>query len=125
MYLTTTTDEVIEQFLQEAASTMAIDQRQNGRYPFFCPVTITPHDAAETKLSAFMRNISRSGIGLLHNGRLETQLVGQGPQVKASEDPLPELSHARRGETIEEFVLAHDDHLQQLGVVRLEVTDHA
>ncbi len=75
MHLTTTTDEVIEQFLQEAASTMAIDQRQNGRYPFFCPVTITPHDAAETKLSAFMRNISRSGIGLLHNGRLETQRV--------------------------------------------------
>ena len=73
MYLSTTTDEIIEQFLQEAASTMAADRRQAGRYPFFRRVTITPYDAAETKFSAFVRDISSSGIGLLHNRPLETQ----------------------------------------------------
>ena len=75
MYLTIPADEVIEQFLLEAASTMATDQRQTGRYPFFRPVTITPQDAAKTKLTAFIRDISPSGIGLLHNMRLETQRV--------------------------------------------------
>ncbi len=53
MYLTTTTDEVIEQFLQEAASTMAAERRQTGRYPFLSSSDDHTHDAAETKLPAW------------------------------------------------------------------------
>ena len=41
------------------------DRRQDQRFPFFQPVTITAEHSRPVALSAFSRDISESGIGLL------------------------------------------------------------
>jgi hypothetical protein len=48
------------------------DQRVSQRYPFFRPVTITIGGCGGKKVSAFSRDISPSGIGLLHSMPLDT-----------------------------------------------------
>ena len=69
------TDEAIAECVREAGSATTADRRQNRRYPFFRPITITIGGAEGTKLPAFSRDISRAGIGLLHNAPLEPQHV--------------------------------------------------
>lgn len=47
------------------------ERRSQIRHPFFAPVSLRPDGAATTQLSAFSRDISFEGIGLLHNYSLE------------------------------------------------------
>jgi hypothetical protein len=51
--------------LVEKARAVHDDRRQDQRYPFFQPVTITAEHSRPVALSAFSRDISESGIGLL------------------------------------------------------------
>ena len=51
------------------------ERRATDRQPFFRPVTINTHAGVGKKYSAFSRDISASGIGLLHNMPLELEEV--------------------------------------------------
>jgi len=66
-----TTDEVILEWIQQASDETADKRHNNRRYPFFRRVTMTIDHSQQTKLSAFSRDISSSGIGLLHNVPVE------------------------------------------------------
>ena len=62
--------------LVEKARTGCHDElRQSRRFPFFQPVTIDTREAGATCLSAFSRDISAWGIGLLLNSPLKLQMV--------------------------------------------------
>ena len=43
------------------------DRRAHERYPFFRPVTITGENSELRRFSAFSRDISSGGMGLVHN----------------------------------------------------------
>jgi hypothetical protein len=58
----------IYQLLVEAQSKENKDRRRDVRYAFFRPVTIEVDDGH--RYSAFSREISASGIGLIHNVEL-------------------------------------------------------
>lgn len=45
------------------------------RYPFFCPVDLTLCGDLTSIPSVFIRDISASGLGLMHNTPLENQAV--------------------------------------------------
>jgi hypothetical protein len=47
------------------------ERRAKGREPFFCPVTLTFQRDEHHQFTAFSRDISPSGIGLLHYGAVE------------------------------------------------------
>jgi hypothetical protein len=51
------------------------DRRLKQRYPFFRPITIIPTNGKLTELAAFSRDISPSGIGLLHRVRIDPGYV--------------------------------------------------
>ena len=57
---------VVDRLLRDARRDMP-DRRREERHPFFRPVSISLRNAEVEKLSAFSREISASGIGLLHN----------------------------------------------------------
>ena len=61
------TNQVLERCVQGAADAAASDRRLQRRYPFFRPITISTDGDEGTKLSAFSRDISPGGIGLLHS----------------------------------------------------------
>jgi hypothetical protein len=42
------------------------ERRSEQRFPYFAPVTITTPDAPLVKLSAFAKDISLSGLGMVH-----------------------------------------------------------
>jgi hypothetical protein len=67
--------EAVHQLLAEAASKEQLDRRSEVRHPFFSPLSITPEDGQHKKFSAFSREISPSGIGLLHNMRIDLGVV--------------------------------------------------
>ena len=64
-------NDVVPDLVLEASSTELSDRRAEARYPFFHPVTIMPSDDPQKSFSAFSREISLSGIGLLHNMPIE------------------------------------------------------
>jgi hypothetical protein len=66
-----TTDDGIADCLSLAASRAANDRRVRRRYPFFRPLTVTPHGAQGPLLPAFSRDISPGGIGLFHDAPLD------------------------------------------------------
>ena len=70
------TDQVLERCVQEAAHAAASDRRLQRRYPFFRPITISTDVDERTKLSAFSRDISPAGVGLLHGVPLSPGRVG-------------------------------------------------
>lgn len=47
------------------------DRRDDRRVPFFAPVSLRPAFTADQRFSAFSREISSSGIGLLHSMPVE------------------------------------------------------
>ncbi len=55
----------IYQLIVEARAALESDRRAEVRYPFFRPVSIELDDGQ--KYSAFTREISEVGIGLIHN----------------------------------------------------------
>jgi PilZ domain len=55
----------IYQLIVEAKAALKTDRRAEVRYPFFRPVSIDLNDGH--KFSAFTREISETGIGLIHN----------------------------------------------------------
>ena len=69
------TDQVLERFVQEAADAAASDRRLQQRHPFFRAITIITNGEHGSKLSAFSRDISLSGIGLIHSMPLGTGRV--------------------------------------------------
>lgn len=58
--------EVVTRVLFEARGEANLDRRENGRVPFFKPVEIRPKDQHSPRISAFSRDLSANGIGLLH-----------------------------------------------------------
>jgi hypothetical protein len=58
---------LVDGLLTEAKVTEHVERREETRHPFFRPVTIALDAGRGLKLSAFSREISASGIGLLHN----------------------------------------------------------
>ena len=67
--------EHIEELLDEAMAREQTDRRAEVRYPFFCHTHITLQDGLDRQFTAFSREISLSGVGLLHNMPLERQEV--------------------------------------------------
>ncbi len=59
----------IAQLVEEDNQLGAIERRQDARYPYFQPVTVIS-DNGNRSLSGITRQISPSGIGLLHCGPL-------------------------------------------------------
>jgi hypothetical protein len=67
-------EDTVRQLLDEAKQQVyreLIERRSKVRYPFFRPVTLSVDQNASRRLSVFTRDISRSGVGLLHNMPLE------------------------------------------------------
>lgn len=63
----------IAQLIEEDSQLGAFERRHDSRYPFFQPVTVVSDDGNRS-LAGVTRQISPSGIGLLHRGPL-----GKGP----------------------------------------------
>jgi hypothetical protein len=59
--------EAIEQLVEEAKRQNQAERRTQERHPFFRPVMITIEGPERKCYSAFSREVSRGGIGLLHN----------------------------------------------------------
>lgn len=62
------TDDELESLLAATRSDKGAERRVDPRYPFFTSVTLHPLAASERTISAFSREISRGGLGLLHAG---------------------------------------------------------
>ena len=58
--------QVVGSLLNEAMAADR-DRREKARHSFFCPVAVTVQNDARRSFSAFSRDISPEGIGLLHN----------------------------------------------------------
>ena len=65
--------QAIYQLVVEAKDGLRTDQRSEVRYAFFRPISIETDDGQ--KYSAFTREISESGIGLIHNMDLDDREV--------------------------------------------------
>jgi hypothetical protein len=52
--------------IQEIVAGTQCERRAEQRYPYFAPVTITTPDAPLVKLSAYAKDISLSGLGMVH-----------------------------------------------------------
>ncbi len=63
--------DVVTRVLAEARGEAYTEQRQSSRVPFFKHVEIRPKDSSSPRISAFSRDISGDGIGLLHIMPLE------------------------------------------------------
>jgi hypothetical protein len=50
-----------------------VERRSNLRYPFFCPATLELEPGCRRLHSVFTRDLSRAGVGLLHNMPLPLQ----------------------------------------------------
>ena len=58
---------VVDRLLKEPREISAREARGEVRQPFFRPVSLALRNGPVEKLSAFTREISASGVGLLHN----------------------------------------------------------
>lgn len=65
-----TLEEQLQTLMFEARSDDQMDRRGAARYPFFRPVTIVPAQGRLAEHTAFTRELSTTGIGLLHSVRL-------------------------------------------------------
>jgi hypothetical protein len=63
--------QAVMRLLEEARSEEKLDRRAEPRHPFFRPVSIQTFSEPACRFSAFSREISRTGVGLLHNMPLE------------------------------------------------------
>lgn len=63
------TQQAVQQLIDEFRPQ---EYRSSERQPFFRPVSISPDGETGRTYSAFSRDISSSGIGLLHNMPLDT-----------------------------------------------------
>jgi hypothetical protein len=61
----------VNDLLTASRSGSGAERRIGERYPFFAPVSIMPYDAPQQRWSAFSRDMSADGIGLLHNMPIE------------------------------------------------------
>jgi hypothetical protein len=57
----------VNDLLDGSRNPVGVERRAAERYPFFAPVCITSCDASQQRRSAFSRDMSTDGIGLLHN----------------------------------------------------------
>ncbi len=65
----------IRLLVEKARSGLQADLRQGGRFPFFQPVTVASDQDGTVSFSAFSRDISAWGIGLLSNWPLRLRSV--------------------------------------------------
>lgn len=72
------TCDLIQQCVNEADASAASNRRLHKRVPFFRAIKITAEDAEQDELTAFSRDISPSGIGLLHRSALSEGLTNIG-----------------------------------------------
>ncbi len=63
-------EEQINELMVQARSDDQMDRRGAARYPFFRPVTLTPAGGDLGPHHAFTRELSTTGVGLLHSVRL-------------------------------------------------------
>lgn len=63
-------EEQIHELMVQARSDDQMDRRGAARYPFFRPVTLAAETADLGPHQAFTRELSTTGIGLLHNLQL-------------------------------------------------------
>ncbi|HUY34359.1 MAG TPA: PilZ domain-containing protein [Pirellulales bacterium] len=63
--------DAINRLLDRSLGTTGFDRRGTGRSPFSGPVTISVEGEEVPRFSAFARDISPLGVGLLHMMRLE------------------------------------------------------
>jgi hypothetical protein len=62
----------IDRLLADNRDDQGAERRAEPRHPFFCPVFVMPQGDRSRRFSAYAREISHSGIGLLHNMKLES-----------------------------------------------------
>jgi hypothetical protein len=62
---------VIHRLLNEAKEQELVERRGEQRFPYFQPGTLTYRYRPEEPIAVFTREISNSGIGLLHSAPLE------------------------------------------------------
>lgn len=62
----TLTDEQLFEVLTASRGGEGVERRSTPRHPCFAPVGLTPCGNARQRLSAFSRDVSRDGVGLLH-----------------------------------------------------------
>lgn len=65
----------VTELLNTAKAADMGDRRQTERHPFFYPVNVSLHRTGSPSFSAFSRDISAGGMGLLHNMPLELGAV--------------------------------------------------
>lgn len=70
-----TYEEGLQHLMFEARSDDQMDRRGAARYPFFRPARIVPAEGRLNEHTAFTRELSTTGIGLLHSLRLRPGLV--------------------------------------------------
>lgn len=73
--ITHLTSEVLERLLTSSRPAEGVERRACPRYPFFAPVGMRKLSEPLTRMSAFTREISESGVGLLHYVALEAGAV--------------------------------------------------
>lgn len=61
--------------LLDDADLIEADRRVHGRVPFYQPARLELADASNSSHPVFTRDVSRDGIGLLHNEPIEPQIV--------------------------------------------------
>lgn len=75
IYAKSQVDFHLQQLMFEARSDDQMDRRGAARYPFFRPVRIVPAEGSLGEHTAFTRELSTTGVGLLHSLRLNPGLV--------------------------------------------------
>ena len=84
---------VIQQLVDEAKPDEYEDRREAARVPFHRPVRIILNDGA-TVLSAFSRDISPLGIGVIHDTQLPTgEVVVEIPRLSGEPLRVPTEIH--------------------------------
>ncbi len=64
-------EQIVLRLLNAAHSEDLVERRGEPRSPFFRPISVRLDGAQRRQYSAFSREISKSGIGLLHNMPLD------------------------------------------------------
>lgn len=92
--LTMSTNEAIESFVHEACNDSFTNRRSETRHPFFVPVSLRDPQQGGDAIPAFSRDLSLSGLGLLHHARLEpgcffeVTFVYRGREVQSTAEVL-------------------------------------
>jgi hypothetical protein len=83
-------EQAVLRLLSAARSEEQIERRGEPRHPFFRPVSLLFEGPPRRQFSAFSREISKTGIGLLHNMPLQ-----QGEVTLAIMGPVGEVCRFR------------------------------